>query len=83
MDLLSMKISCVRRLLTLMLVRSLALKWFCPGLREIIFPFRVTLNLLAYDLLVLIMLFTLVYLYFLNYFLSITTESPFGPLVTS
>ena len=44
----------MRRLLKLARVRSFALKWFWPGLRDKIFPVRVTLRRFAYDLFVLI-----------------------------
>ena len=51
-----MVILCMRFFLVLVRVRSLALKWFCPVLRDKIFPVRVTLNRLVYDLLVLSMI---------------------------
>ena len=53
----------MRRLSELLLERSLALKWFCPGLRDKILPFLVTLSLLAYDLTVFLMI-----LFFLDYY---------------
>ena len=61
-------------------VRSLALKWFWPGLRPMIFPLRVTFRRLAYDLTVFLMLLNV---FFAHYFFSMYIVNPFGPFTAS